>query len=308
MALDTDSLVERRRLKRRLSAWRLLAVLALVAAALLALAGSGLGGGWWLHRPQVAEIDITGIIREDAGRDATLARLAADPAVRAVIVRISSPGGTTYGGETLYKSLRGIAARKPVVAVIGTIGTSAAYLAAIAADHIVAGDTSITGSVGVLMQTAEFSRLLDKLGVSAETLTSGALKAEPSPFKPISEQTRVYTQALINETAQWFLTLVTERRHLTPEQAARLADGRVVNGHNAANFGLIDQIGTEITARQWLASNRGISMKLPLRKVGWEDGESGWRRLLISSLVGKAVFPERLILDGLVSLWHPEIE
>lgn len=305
MAFDADALTERRRLKRRLAGWRAGAILLAVAAVLVALNAGGKGLRGLFGGAHVARITISGIILEDAKRDAALAALADDAETKAVLVHISSPGGSTFGGESLYIGLRRIAAKKPVVAIIDTLGASAAYMTAIAADRIYARESSITGSVGVLFQLAEFSKLMEKLGVKEETVKSGTLKAEPSPFAPMSDQARAYTQTLVDETFHWFIGLVGERRKLSDEQIKRISDGRIVLGRNALELGLIDQIGGEGEARTWLAEAKGVRRNLPIEDVTWGKLSTGWFDL-VNEAFGKAVLPERLRLDGLISVWHPD--
>lgn len=302
MALDPDVILDRRLLKRRLTRWRTAAIVAVAALVFLAVERD-LGGVF--ARDHVASIDITGVI---VGDDATIRALddvAHDDRARALIVQIDSPGGTTYGGETLYQAVRAVGAKKPVVAVIGTLGTSAGYLVAIAADHIVAGSTSLTGSIGVLLETAEVSKLLDKVGVSTDTVKSGALKDTPSPFHPMTPAGRAVVQALVDDTYGWFVDVVAERRNLKPDEARRLADGRVYTGRQAHMANLVDQLGAFKEARRWLAETHAIPLDLPQRPVKLPDpGQSTLDWLL--GMVKKTLLSERLRLDGLKSLWQPD--
>lgn len=311
MPLDTDTLFERRQLKRRLSLWRALAVLAVLGAGFYLL-----GGDEWLDddagvfaRPHVARIHLDEVIVEDRDRQEALERIARNDNVRALIVHVSTPGGSTYGAEEIYLALRRIGEQRPVVAVIGTIGTSGGYLAALAAERIFARESSITGSVGVLFQATEVSGLMEKVGVRAETITSGPLKAEPSPFKPLSEQARSATQAMVNETHAWFAGLVAERRGLKDEQLRLVSDGGIFIGRRALGLGLIDELGGESEARTWLARQKGVEEGLPARTLDWRRPGDDWRGMLLGSiagLFGKTILTERLKVDGLMSVWHPE--
>ncbi|WP_370154383.1 signal peptide peptidase SppA [Ferrovibrio sp.] len=309
MSFDTDAWLERRKLARRLNWWRLVAVLALLAV--------GLGALWWIdpgnviarRQDHVARLEIAGLIAENPWWAEKLQEAAEDDHVKALIVYVNSPGGSTYGGEQLYTGIRRVAETKPVVAVIGTMGASAGYMTAIAADRVFARETSLTGSIGVLFQTAEFSELLGKLGVSAESIASGPLKDQPSPIKPLSPEGREQLRRMVMETYDWFVGLVAERRQLPPEQVRVLADGRVYSGRTALNHGLIDELGSIAEARRWLAESKAISDDLPLQDIPSEPPIDGWRGMAgqaFSALFGKSLFPERLRLDGLVSLWHPE--
>ena len=252
--------------------------------------------------PHVARLVIHGLIIDDRERIAALRRLAEDNRARALIIRLDSPGGTTQGAEELYLALREVAERKPVVAVIGAFGASAAYLAALAADHIVARTTSLTGSIGVLVETAEFSGLLDSFGITTDTVKSGALKSEPSPLRPMSEEGRAVLAAVVEDSYQWFVALVAERRHLDRADALALADGRIFTGRQALAAGLLDALGGEAEARDWLAETSGVSLGIPTRDIAIERREGLWR-LLRSA--GKTLLSERLTLDDLVSVWQP---
>lgn len=301
MSIDPDLIVDRRRLKRRITLWRTLAILAAIAAlGLLAQdrIGADIGGD------HVAWLEVRGIIVEDRRREDGLRRLADDDRAKALIVHIDSPGGTTYGGEELFHGLRRIAGEKPVVAVIGTLGTSAGYLVALAGERIFARASSLTGSIGVLMETVEVSRLLGKIGVGTETIKGGEFKDTPSPYQPLSEAGRTVVQSVVDDSYRWFLDILADRRGLEPDRARLLGDGRVYTGRQALAAGLIDEIGAAAAARRWLERQHDVSADLPLRPVLDPAGEEHFLRRLLD-LAEKMVFSERLTLDGLISLWQP---
>lgn len=304
MSLETDALIDRRRLKRRLSVWRTIAALSLIAAALL-LVTRGVTDAPW-QKSYIARLDVSGIISEDRERDETLARIAKNNAIRALIVHINSPGGTVVGGENLYRELRQIAEQKPVVAVMGTLATSGGYMAAIGADRILARSGTITGSIGVILQTTDITGLLAKLGVEAEAIKSAPLKAVPNPLEPLTEEGREATRVLVMDMYNLFVDLVSERRQMPRDTVVKLADGRVYTGRQAADNKLIDALGAEPEARDWLAAERGIPRATPVREVKVDRKDEGLRGM-IQSVVGKALFSERLTLDGLVSVWHPDL-
>lgn len=302
MALATDYLIDRRRLKRRLTVWQLVAVAAVVAVALVAYGRfDGL-----VSRSHVARLTVTGIIADDAERDEALEALKEDGRVKALIVRIDSPGGTVVGGEALYRRLYEISGRIPVVAVMGEVATSAAYMTALAGERIFAREGTLTGSIGVIMQTADITGLLDKLGIQPESIKSGPLKAQPNPLEPFTPAAREATEAVVADIYQMFVALVAERRTMSGDAATNLADGRVYTGRQALANGLIDAIGGENEARQWLQDAKKISADLPVRDVASADTAEQVSRWLHRA-AGKALFPERLNLDGLVSVWHPRL-
>ncbi|HZD26596.1 MAG TPA: S49 family peptidase, partial [Alphaproteobacteria bacterium] len=156
-----------------------------------------------------------------------------------------------------------------------------------------------------LFRTTEFSGLLDKLGINAESLKSSPLKGEPSPFQPMSKEARAALRAVLDDSYQWFRDLVRRRRGLEGERLAAVADGRVFTGRQALDNGLIDALGGEEAARHWLASSRGVPESLPTVDVHWGEGPPLVNQL-VGSLSEKLFSAERLRLDGLLSLWHPE--
>jgi protease-4 len=301
MTLDADAVVDRRRLKRRLVIWRLATVAALLLLALVVAYQAGA----LIPRAYVATIDISGVIYDRQSRLAALSDAATDTNVRALIVQINSPGGTVVAGEALYLAIREVAEAKPVIAVIGSVGASAGYLVAIAADHILARESSITGSIGVLVQTTDITEFLQNLGISAEAIKSTPLKATPSPLEPLTPAARAATQAVVDDIYRWFVDLVAERRNLSTTDALQLADGRIFTGRQAVTNTLIDGIGSIDEAWNWLHDTYGIALDLPTVAIDPNEGKISSLDLL--GLARKTLFSETLKLDGLVSVWQPGI-
>ncbi len=306
MTFLADDAVDRRRLKRRLSAWRAVAIAAVAAAAAIA-AGEATDGFTGRH---IARVTIKGTITEDRDRDKKIRKLAENRLVRAVIVHIDSPGGTVVGGERLYRTLRKLGEKRPVVAVMGTTATSAGYMVALGAERLVAGSGSVTGSVGVVMQTTEVTKLLDTIGVTAEAIKSGALKAVPSPLEKLTPEGRKATQTVVDDIHTMFVDMVVERRKLAPEEAREIADGRVFTGRQAVAKGLVDELGGEEEALAWLKKQHGVDDKLPIEDVDIDEPVGTldlFARAVASwALAGKTLVSERLTLDGLISVWHPQ--
>ncbi|MSP43870.1 MAG: signal peptide peptidase SppA, partial [Alphaproteobacteria bacterium] len=285
MSFEPDAILDRRRLRRNLSLWRIAAITGLAAAlAILAADYAGVPFG----RDHISTLEVTGIIVGDEERDQAILDLAKDSHSKALIVTIDSPGGTTSGSESLYLALREVARKKPVVAVMGTVAASGGYITAIGADHIIARGNTITGSIGVLMQNTEVSKLLEKIGVGIELITSGPLKGKPSPFEPLDARGRAAIQTLIDDSYQWFVGLVAERRNLTLERARELADGRVFSGRLALEARLIDEIGGMPEARQWLDKRKAVPEKLPLEPVAYGEEDVLPGRLIRNMVFGFA--------------------
>lgn len=300
MSLDADQAMDRRRLKRRLTVWRIAAVVAVVVAVVAAVGRFGVGAN------HVARLVVGGIILDDPWRDDALAEIAEDDNAKALIVRIDSPGGTMVGGEALYTGLRAVAGKKPVVAVMGGTATSAAYMTALGADHILARAGSVTGSIGVILQTADITGLLEKLGIKPEAIKSGPLKAQPNPLEPLTPKGREAARLVVLDLFELFVDMVEERRNLPRDKVLALADGRVFTGRQAVANGLVDALGGEADARRWLAETHAIATSLPVKDVEIEHEGALWRDL-IGGLLGKVLFSERLRLDGPISLWHPSL-
>ncbi|TGQ71041.1 signal peptide peptidase SppA [Mesorhizobium sp. M00.F.Ca.ET.186.01.1.1] len=318
MAMRADDLIDRRRLRRKLTFWRVAAI-GIVALGVIALSA-------WLYNDDfggtavdhIAKVRIEGTITEDEELIKRLETIRKSPTVKGVILAVDSPGGTTVGGESIYEEVRKVAADKPVVAEVGTLAASAGYMIASAADHIVARKTSIVGSIGVLIQYPDVSGLMDKLGVKLEEVKSSPLKASPSPFKPTNDDERAMVRKLILDSYDWFVGIVAERRKMTHEQALALADGSIFTGRQGVANGLIDAVGGETEAVDWLAT-KGVDAKLKV--IEWKDTERRGGFLLSKAMaqtIGSALgLPDysgdivhqlgvdRLFLDGLVSVWHP---
>ena len=310
MISEAELIVDRRRLRRSLTLWRILAVLLAVGAVAALLWTPGNVSGFENH---IARVRIDGLITGDQATLDLLKKVDESDTVKGVIIRIDSPGGTTAGSEAVYEAVRKIAAKKPVVAVMDTVAASGGYITALAADHIVARGNTITGSIGVIFSFPEVSKLLDTIGVKMEELKSGELKAEPSPYKPVSDKVREVSMIMVKDGFDWFAGLVAERRKLPLDQVLVLADGRVYTGRQAVANKLIDELGGEEAGVAWLENEKKLAKDLEI--VDWKPksatGSTGFgfsATDLVLKALGLETFrsvAERARLDGLLVLWHP---
>ncbi|MHC9062569.1 signal peptide peptidase SppA [Nitrospira sp. CMX1] len=175
-----------------------------------------------------------------------LTRAAKDDQIKAVVLRINTPGGTVTASDIIYHELKTFKANRkiPIVASIMDLGTSGGYYIAAAADRVLAHPSSVTGSIGVIMLTVNAKGLLEKVGVEATAVTSGPRKDMGSPFRTMTVEERAIFQGLIDSFYQRFLSIVQEgRANLQMEQIKRLADGRIYTGEQAKEAGLVDEIG-----------------------------------------------------------------
>lgn len=306
MPMDVDLLLDRRRLKRRLSIWRAVAVAAVVFAVLLT-AGRGTGGV--IAGPHVARLTVSGVITDNRKLVEAVEALADDASASALIVYVDSPGGAVSGGEALTGAIAKVAAVKPVAAVMAGTAASAGFMVCMPAARVFAREGTLTGSIGVILETGEVSGLFKMLGVTAEAITSGPLKDQPSFFKPLSPEGRDELHGLVMDYYDQFVTLVANGRHMDKDRVRELADGRAYTGRQALKLGLIDQIGGEGDARAWLASDMHVPSSLPVADV---RARAGWAGRMLGddseSLLGglwKAVVSQGLRLDGAWAIWQP---
>ena len=294
MAMRADDLIDRRRLRRKLTFWR-------VAALAIAAIGVVSAAAWMLREDfggtavdHIAKVRIEGTITEDEDLLERLEKIRKSNSVKGVILAIDSPGGTTAGGEAIFDEVRKLAAEKPVVAQVGTLAASAGYMIASASDHIVARKSSIVGSIGVLVQFPDITGLMDKVGVKLEEVKSSPLKAEPSPFNPTTDEERAMIRSMIMDSYDWFVGLVDERRPLTRSEVAAVADGSVFTGRQALQKKLVDELGGEDGSDR-LACHEGGGRQAEGRRVGSE----GQRLvLLLAGAGGRGRPPRRIARSG----------
>ncbi|OSQ50304.1 signal peptide peptidase SppA [Thalassospira alkalitolerans] len=307
MAFDADILLDRRRLKKSIFRWRVLAAVAVVIAIIIAFKHSGAGDVVWGEAgPRIVEVNIEGVITEDPYLLDALEQVEEDRDVVGVIVHINSPGGTMVGGEVLFESLRRIGETRPIVAEMGTVAASGGYMTAIAADHIVARRGTVTGSIGVIFQSMNFTGTLEKLGVEPLTVKSGPLKAVPNPFEPIDDVARTAMDSLISDMFSVFVDMVAERRGMDSDTVRRLADGRVYTGQQAVANGLIDEIGGRREALRWLQEEKGVAPDLAVVPLEIDYPEDSFMEAFFEGNIGKMLSSEGLNLDGLLTVWQPE--
>jgi len=321
MSFDADAIVDRRRMRRKLTFWRVSAVLIAVLAVVGAAAMLVPGNRFMPTGAYIARIKVQGLIRGNQARVEALTRLGNSRA-RAVIVHIDSPGGTTAGSEQLYDSLRELQGKKPMVVVVDGLAASGAYIAALSAEHIVAHETSLVGSIGVLFQYPNFTEVLKTIGIKVEEVKSSPLKAAPNGFEPTSPEARAAIEAIVLDSYAWFKGLVKDRRKMDDALLARVSDGRVFTGRQAVPLKLIDGLGDEKTALAWLEKEKKVPANTPVRDYSLQPRFSELSFLHVAAWAFEAMglsavaqrveawggvqAVERLNLDGLLALWHPQ--
>lgn len=265
-------------LKNKVHKWKnvsvLLGVLSFLLVVRVIFGGSlsdGLAGGDY-----IASIKIEGVISEDEDRSEILAKIANESSIKAVIVNIDSPGGGIVGSEILFEDLRNIAARKPIVVTMGSAAASGGYMAAIASDYIIARNGTLTGSVGVVMESPDVTDLAKKVGVTFNLYKSSELKGSPSPFEKSSKAVNQVINASIQDSYQFFSDLVRQRRgKKLDKNNNHILDGRVFTGRQALKAGLVDEIGGREQALNYLEKAHKINVKnLEVKQVTITKDES----------------------------------
>jgi protease-4 len=315
MSLSSDYMVDRRRLRRKLGFWRLAAIGAALAAGVVAIGKFSGIDSIEKASPHIARLSIEGIITGDKDT-LELIKDIGESKASAVLLNIDSPGGTTTGAEKIYLALRKVAEKKPVVAVIGTLGASGGYIAALGADEIVVRGNSLVGSIGVLFQFPNVYKALDTLGVKVEEIKSTPLKAAPNGYEPTSDAAKAAIASLVSDSYGWFKDLVKDRRHLDDADLAKVVDGRVFTGRQSVPLKLADLIGGDAEAIEWLETNKGVAKKLPVRdwkkkpsieRTGLLGLASAGARIAgldqLASLVDRAA-AQTASLDGLLAIWQ----
>lgn len=276
--------------------------LALIVAAVALLAGAMAAIRFWFQDNGKAEliasdklgvVHLDGVIENSRPVVEWIKDLREDKSVKGVLLRVNSPGGVVAPSQEIYTAVRKLAARKPVVASMGTVAASGGYYAASPATRIMANPGTITGSIGVIMELANFEDLFSKIGVKQTSIASGKFKDAGSPFKPMTAEEKAYFEGLVQDMHAQFVTDVAAARNMTVPVVAALADGRALTGRQARQAGLVDDLGGYEDA---MAVLRGLAM-VPedVNVVEGPKKEEAWLRELLKSVVN---LPPASLSDG----------
>ena len=284
--MNIEFILERERLKHQLNKWKIVALVLLAFSAFFAsgtmfkksgVSLSSAGGKY------IAHVEISGVIMENSTRDKKLREIKDNDDIVAVVLSVDSPGGTVVGSEKIYNILRDIGSKKPVIVLMETLAASGGYLISLAADHIIAHNGTITGSIGVIFQTPEITELAEKVGVKFHNFKSGPLKAAPNPMEKVTPEIEAVTMSSIMDSYDYFVGLLSERRKIAKEEAIKIADGRIYTGRQALKLKLIDQLGEIDDATKWLYENKKIDEKIKLKEYPLKD-DMDFVKELISSM------------------------
>ena len=251
----------------------------------------------------IAKINIEGIIQDRTDIIKQINSLKSDNNVKGLLTIINSPGGTYVGSKELYDSIQTIAEKIPTAVYMKEMATSGGYLASLSSDKIFGNSGSITGSIGVILQSADISNLLGKIGVSPIIIKSGKLKAVPNPVEQIDEEKLNYLKEIIEKMQKEFLMIVKKNRNVSESVLSLVSDGRILTGREAKNLKLIDDIGNEDDALNWLKNEAKVDDKIKIKELSPEND--------LQKLINLRIFKKKFnyfsqnFYNGFFAIWAP---
>lgn len=253
---NTVEWLKRQELKKQRNKWRWIAALLLVIILAPKLSTPPIA-----KDPYIARIWLDTIIFDEQIRLDQLAVLKKDPKVKAVLMHIDTPGGGVTASEKIYYALKALATTKPLVCVMNSIAASGGYMAALPCAHIIAHNSTLTGSIGELIEVPNFYNLSNTIGIEFNTVRSGRFKATPSAYEPKDSASLAILQNVVNQGRDFFIKLVLEHRPVPKNLQNTVFDGRILSSQEALEAKLIDELGTEQTALEWLKDQHQIELK-----------------------------------------------
>jgi protease-4 len=236
-------------------------VLGLVITLIFAIAGST---GTLSLKAKIGVIPIEGTITESETVVSQLVEFKKDRGIRAIILRVNSPGGGVGPSQEIYREIRRTKEKKRVIASMGSVAASGGYYISSAADKIVANPGTLTGSIGVLVEFVGLQELMQKIGVDMEVLKSGEFKDTGSPYRKLTERDKELIQKLISGIQKQFVEAVAQGRNLPVEKVREIADGRIISGFQGKELGLVDELGNFEDAVELAKTMAGIKGEVTL--------------------------------------------
>ncbi len=273
MNISPEYLIERKRNKLSVIRWKIVTLIVVIGAIVAFSQGFKTNLNFLQKQnpkkePYIGSIEINDIVYGDFKKIKIMKeRVLNDNDIKALIVNVDCPGGTVVGAENIFNTLRKIAEKKPVVAVLWSVAASGGYMVALGADYIVTHNGTLTGSIGVILRSTDISELAKKIGVTSNTLRSSEFKAMPDLFEKTPPYVKEVLLEGVMDTYQYFIELVATRRNLDIDYVKKIADGRTYTGRQAYSLKLVDAIGEEETALSWLYQEKKISSDLKVKIV-----------------------------------------
>ena len=246
----------------------------------------------------IAKISINGVIFERDDVISKFREIKKDNSVKALLVSVNSPGGTFVNSKEIFDSLVEIGDLMPTAVYMREMATSGGYLLSSGAGRIFSNQGTITGSIGVILQTANISNLLNKIGVDPIVIKSGELKAVPNPLEKVDENQVSYIQSVISSMQDEFLNIIKSKRNISDESIDQISDGRILSSKKAAELNLIDEIGTETDAIAWLKKEASLNDDVPVTEIN--DAKDFLNFVDLNFLNNKIKISS---LSGILALW-----
>ena len=253
----------------------------------------------------IAKITVEGIIKDRNDILEQLKKLDNDQNVKGLITVINSPGGTYVGSKEIHESIKNLSKKIPTVAYMREMATSGGYLVSLSSDRIFGNEGTITGSIGVILQTANISQLLGKLGINPVIIKSGDFKAVPNPAEEIDDKKLNYLKDIIQKMQKEFLNLVIKSRDISSSTLDLVSDGRIVTGKEAKDLKLIDAVGTENDALSWLKKEAGLDDDVRVKDLSVRSEIT--KVLNLNFLKKKINYLNQNFYNGFVAIWTPGI-
>ena len=253
----------------------------------------------------IATISIEGVINNPVDTLEELENINKSSNAKALLVNINSPGGTFVSSKEIYDKIKEISKKVPVVTYMREMATSGGYLVSLASQKIFSNIGTITGSVGVILQTAEITTLLKKIGINPIVIKSGDLKATPNPLEGVSEKDSEYLNDIIKSMQLEFLNLLSENRDIESETLRVISDGRIFTGKQAKELNLVDFIGSKNDAIQWLKDEAKLPSDIDIIDF---SKENKYEKLINMRLFDKNFnFLKNNIYNGFLAIWDPKL-
>ena len=252
--------------------------------------------------PFIAKLYLEGIISNDTDLVEKINQLKKKENLKAILLKVNSPGGTFVSSKEIYDSLKFFDDTIPIAIYMKEVATSGAYLVSLGADQIFANTGTITGSVGVILQTADISILLDKIGINPLVIKSGDLKAVPNPLEKSNEYQISYVKDIVIIMQKEFSKIVKLEREISAENFLKINDGRIFTGSQAKEINLIDEIGVEDDAIEWLKKKAGLDDKVKI--IDYVE-RNNFFDMLDLKFFKKISNMELKLTDGILAIWTP---
>ena len=255
--------------------------------------------------PFIAKVYVDGIIYEKTELLERLSHLSEDKNLRGLLVKINSPGGTFVSSRELFDSIKDLGKQIPTAVYMKEVATSGGYLLSLGADRIFSNQGTITGSVGVILQTADLTELFEKIGINPIVIKSGEFKAVPNPIEKIDKRKIDYISEVVLVLQQEFINIVRDRRKIPDYVVKEISDGRIFTATQALDLNLIDQIGSERDAIDWI--KKEASLEDDVEIIDFSQEENIFSFLKINNFKNKIKKINVNFLSGFLAIWTPSL-